>query len=110
MKFAVIKSGGKQYKVSEGDVVKVERIKATGKKTELNEGDKISFDEVLLTSDGKDTKIGNPLVKGAKVEGELKGFGKDKKIKVMKFKSKSRYFKRHGHRQDYFKVKINKIA
>jgi len=107
MKFAVIKTGGKQYRVSEGDVVKIEKIKA-GKK-EPAEGDKISFDEVLMVSDSKSTEIGAPLLKGKKVEGELQSLGRDKKITVIKYKSKSRYFRKKGHRQPYFKIKINSI-
>ena len=109
--FAVIKSGGKQYKVSEGDVIKVEKFKSSKvKKSELKEGDKITFDEVLMTSNGKDAKIGTPLVKGSKVEGELESMGRDPKIRVIKFKSKSRYFKKYGHRQPFFKIKISKIS
>lgn len=108
MKFAVIKTGGKQYKVSEGDTVKIERIKA-GKK-EPKEGDKLTFNEVLMVSDNKTYNIGTPTVKGATVEGELKDLGKDKKVTVIKYKAKSRYFRKKGHRQPYFKVKINKIS
>jgi len=108
--FAVIKTGGKQYKVSEGELLKIEKIPAKDGKKELVGGDKIAFDEVLMIANDKDAKVGNPTIKGAKVEGELIDVGRSAKIRVVKFKSKSRYFKRHGHRQNFFKVKINKIA
>ena len=104
MEFAVIKTGGKQYKVSKGDVVSIEKIKG-----EYKEGDKVSFDEVLLVDDGKDTTIGTPFIKGAKVDAEIVEIGKGKTILVMKYKQKSRYLRRNGHRQPYFKVKITSI-
>lgn len=101
MKFAVIKTGGKQYKVSEGDVISVEKIKGTNKT-----GDKISFDQVLLVDDGKNTTIGTPYIKEASVEAEIKEIGRARKILVVKYKQKSRYLRRNGHRQPFFKVKI----
>ena len=101
--FAVIKTGGKQYQVREGDVVKVEIVK--GKK----EGDKITFDSVLLVDDGKDTSIGAPFISGAKVNGEIEKIAKGKKTEVSKFKSKSRYLVRKGHRQPVMTVKITEI-
>jgi len=104
MEFAVIKTGGKQYKVSKGDVVSIEKIKG-----EYKEGDKVSFDQVLLVDDGKDTTIGTPFIKGAKVDAEIVEIGKGKTILVMKYKQKSRYLRRNGHRQPYFKVKITSI-
>lgn len=102
--FAVIKTGGKQYKVSEGDVIKIERLAKEYKK-----GAKVVFDKVLLYDDGKTTKIGVPYLDKAKVTGSFVEEGKAKKINVIKFKSKSRYFKKRGHRQPYNKVKIAKI-
>ncbi len=102
--FAVIFTGGKQYKVSEGEFVSVEKIKGEYKK-----GDKISFDKVLLVDDGKDTTIGTPYIKGAKVDAEIVTIGKGKKVMVVKYKQKSRYLKRNGHRQPFFKVKIISI-
>ena len=104
MKFAVIKTGGKQYRVAEGDIIKIERISA-----DLNEGDKVDFDEVLLTDDGKETVIGKPLVKGAKVSGVIKQIGRNKKITILHFKSKSNYSKKRGHRQYFMKVEITKV-
>ncbi|HEY4509323.1 MAG TPA: 50S ribosomal protein L21 [Candidatus Paceibacterota bacterium] len=102
--FAVIKTGGKQYKVSKGDVVKIEKIKG-----DFKVGDKIVFGEVLLTVDGKDTIVGMPLVTGSKVEATLGEIGRNKTVEVIKYKQKSRYFKKNGHRQPWFKVKISAI-
>ncbi len=104
MTFAVIQTGGKQYQVSEGDVVKIEKI--TG---DFKEGDKVTFDKVLLMDDGKDTTIGTPFIAGAKVEGTLETIGRDPKVIVIKYKQKSRYFKKNGHRQPHFKVKITSL-
>jgi len=105
MSFAVIQTGGKQYKVSEGDVVTIEKLSG-----EYKEGDKIIFDQVLLTDDGSKTTIGEPLISGVKVEGELQEAGRAKKVSVIKFRSKSRYFRNVGHRQPFMKVKITSIV
>jgi len=104
MEFAVIQTGGKQYQVSKGDVVKIEKLSG-----EYKEGDKVTFDKVLLVDNGKDTTIGTPYIDGAKVMGTLKEAGRDKKISVIKFKAKSRYFKKRGHRQPFFKVHIDAL-
>ena len=104
MKFAVINTGGKQYKVAEGDVLKVEKISDT-----LKVGDKVVFDQVLLIDDGTTTKIGKPTIAGAKVEAELKEIGRAQKVIVIKYKQKSRYFKKNGHRQPYSKVEIKSV-
>ena len=104
MEFAVIKTGGKQYKVSEGNFVSIEKIKGEYKK-----GDKVSFDKVLLVDDGKDTTIGTPYIKGAKVDAEITEIGRARTVLVMKYKQKSRYLRRNGHRQPYFQVKITSI-
>ena len=104
MEFAVIHTGGKQYKVSKGGFLSIEKIKG-----EYAKGDKISFDEVLLVDDGKDTTIGTPYIKGAKVEAEITEIGRARKILVVKYKQKSRYLRRNGHRQPFFKVKITAI-
>lgn len=104
MSFAVIKTGGKQYQVAKGDVVKIEKLSGDHK-----EGDKVSFDQVLLTDDGKATKVGTPTVSGAKVEGTIKEIGRDKKISVIRFRAKSRYHKKRGHRQPFMKVEITKV-
>ena len=104
MEFAVIQTGGKQYKVSMGSLVSIEKIKGEYKK-----GDKLIFDKVLLVDDGKDTTIGTPYIKGAKVDAEIIEIGRAKKVMVVKYKQKSRYLKRNGHRQPFFKVKIISI-
>ncbi|HEY4495867.1 MAG TPA: 50S ribosomal protein L21 [Candidatus Paceibacterota bacterium] len=106
--FAVIQTGGKQYKVSVGDTVQIEKLAstATEKSSEYKTGDKITFDKVLLVDNGKDTTIGTPYIADAKVEAELVEIGRAKKILVVKYKSKSRYLVRQGHRQHFFKVKI----
>ena len=98
--FWIIKTGGKQYKVASGNLVKVEKIR--GKK----EGDKVSFDDILLSFDGKDLKIGTPVVSGAKVSGIVEKEGRNKKVVVIKYKQKSRYFKNRGHRQPFMTIKI----
>ena len=107
MEFAVIKTGGKQYKVSVGTLVDIEKIITTG--IEYKKGDNLSFDKVLLVDDGKNTTIGTPYIKGAKVDAEIVEIGRARKVLVMKYKQKSRYLKRNGHRQPFFKVKITSI-
>jgi len=106
MTFAVIKTGGKQYKVSEGDSLKIEKIKSD---KEFAVGDKVSFEEVLLHDDGKKTQIGTPFLKGMKVSAIIEEIGKAKKVEVIKYKAKSRYFKKRGHQQPFFQVKIESI-
>lgn len=103
MNFAVIQTGGKQYKVSAGDILSVEKI--SGHK----EGDKIVFDKVLLTDDGASTKVGTPYVSGAKVSATILEEGRGEKKLVVKYMPKSRYFKKNGHRQPFMKVKIEAI-
>jgi large subunit ribosomal protein L21 len=104
MEFAVIKTGGKQYKVSVGGLISIEKIKG-----EFKKGDAISFDKVLLVDDGKNTTIGTPFILGAKVDSEVVEIGRTRKVMVIKYKQKSRYLKRNGHRQPYIKVKITSI-
>ncbi|MBL4644399.1 MAG: 50S ribosomal protein L21 [Candidatus Pacebacteria bacterium] len=103
--FAVIATGGKQYIVREGDFLNIEKLDGNRK-----EGDKVEFAEVLLTDDGKITAVGEPTIKGAKVTAEFIQTGRAAKISVIRFKSKSRYFKNRGHRQPYSRVKITKIG
>jgi large subunit ribosomal protein L21 len=104
MEFAVIKTGGKQYKVAVGDSVKIEKLSG-----EFKEGDKVTFDKVLLVDNGKDTTIGTPTIKGAEVKGTISEIGRAQKVIVIHYKQKSRYFKKNGHRQPFFKVKIDAI-
>mgnify|MGYP001568671494 CR=1 len=99
--FAVIETGGKQYKVSSGDSVKIETLPGV-----LKEGARITFDKVLLVHDGKETRIGTPYLTGEKVEATVAEFGRNKKISVIRFKAKSRHFKKRGHRQEFLKVTI----
>lgn len=103
-KIAVIQSGAKQYVVKEGDVVSMENIQdMTGT------GTKITFDQVLLTADGDAFKLGAPHVSGAKVSGEIVEEGLGEKKIVLKYRQKSRYYKKKGHRQPYTKVKITSL-
>lgn len=102
--FAVIETGGKQYKVAVGDVLVIEKLPG-----ENNKGDTITFDKVLLV-EGKDTKIGSPYLDGLKVEAEFIEEGKGKKLNILRFRAKSRYTRRVGHRQPFSKVKILKIT
>jgi large subunit ribosomal protein L21 len=104
MEFAVIQTGGKQYKVSKGDSLKIEKIKGS-----FALGDKITFDKVLLVDNGKDATIGTPYIPKASVEAVLEEVGRNKTVTVIKYKQKSRYFKKNGHRQPWFKVKIEGI-
>lgn len=102
-KIAVIKTGGKQYKVSEGQTIKIEKL-------DNEVGGKIKFPTLLIaTDDAKDLQIGQPDL-GEKVEGEIVEQGRDKKISVVKYKNKTRYKRTLGHKQCHTKVKINKIA
>jgi large subunit ribosomal protein L21 len=104
MDFAVIQTGGKQYKVSPGDTLKIEKMAGDFKK-----GDAITFDKVLLTSAGDTVTVGLPFLDGATVAGIFEEVGRAQKVTVIKYKQKSRYFKKNGHRQTYFKVKIDSI-
>ncbi len=99
--YAVIETGGKQYKVEQGDVVFIEKLN-------VEEGEAVTFDKVLVVG-GDDVKIGAPYVEGASVAGSVLKNGKDKKIIVYKYKSKKGYHKKQGHRQPYTKVEITAI-
>ena len=100
---AIIVTGGKQYNVSEGDTLFIEKLNADA-------GEAVVFDQVLAIVDGKKTKIGTPVVKDAKVEATVVKNGKGKKIRIFKYTPKKGYRKRQGHRQPYTKVEINKIS
>ena len=99
--YAIIATGGKQYKVSEGDVIRVEKLP-------VSPGEQVTFDQVLVVSDAE-LKIGTPTVDGARVEATVEKEGKAKKVIVYKYKAKSGYHKKNGHRQQYTQVKIDKI-
>ncbi len=114
MEYAVIQTGGKQYKVSVGEEIKIERIVksrgADGKAgAEHKEGDKVVFDKVLLVDNGSDTTIGTPFIEKATVIGTITKIGVRPKVTVIKYKQKSRYFKKNGHKQPYFQVKIEGV-
>ena len=101
--YAIIKTGGKQYKVSEGDLVRVEKLNA-----EI--GDSVSFDQVLLVKNDSDLKVGTPTVENAKVEATVKDQAKDKKVVVFKYRPKKASKTKKGHRQPYTLVEINNIS
>ena len=100
--YAIIATGGKQYRVSEGDVIYIEKIDAQVDST-------VSFDVLLVGNDG-DVRIGTPIVEGANVEGKVVGQVRGEKIVVFKYKSKKNYRRKQGHRQPYTKVEITKIG
>ena len=100
--YAIVKTGGKQYKVAEGDTIFVEKLEAGA-------GETVVFDQVLTVVNDASVKVGRPMVDGAKVTGKVMAHGKGKKILVFKYKAKSNYRKRQGHRQPFTKVVIEKI-
>ena len=100
--FAIIKTGGKQYKVAEGDVLEVEKLDTTG--------ETVTFDQVLLMADGEKVTLGKPMISGATVDAKVIETGKGEKKMVFKFKNKTRQRKKKGHRQPYTKVQITKIS
>ena len=99
---AVIKTGGKQYRVKEGDVLRVEKLG-------LEQGAKIELDEILMTSNGEDIKVGTPFVKGAKVTAEVMSNGRAKKVRIIKFRRRKHSMTQMGHRQSYTEIKIKSI-
>ncbi len=101
--YAVIKTGGKQYRVAQGDEVKVERLSG-------EVGDSVTFDKVLFTSDGEDVKVGQPFVENTKVVGKITCQDKDKKVIVGKYKKRKGYRRKNGHRQEFSLVRINEIG
>ncbi|MEC9406158.1 MAG: 50S ribosomal protein L21 [Pseudomonadota bacterium] len=101
--YAVIKTGGKQYRVAEGDVIRVETLEA-------NAGETITFDEVLMVGEGESSKVGTPYVDGSSVTAEVTAEGRGDKIRVIKFKRRQGYKRTIGHRQNYTELKITGIA
>ncbi|MEH6651023.1 MAG: 50S ribosomal protein L21 [Motiliproteus sp.] len=101
--YAVIVSGGKQYRVSEGHTLKVEKLVA-------EEGATIELDKVLLVVNGEDIKIGAPVVEGAKVSAEIVAHGRGKKVRIIKFKRRKHHMKKMGHRQWFTEIKITSIS
>ena len=100
--YAIIETGGKQYKVSEGDFIFVEKL-------DVEAGETVTVDKVLVVANGEDVKVGAPYVDGASVTADVVKNGKDKKIIVYKYKPKKGYHKKQGHRQPYTKLEIKKI-
>ena len=103
MKYAIVESGGKQYKAVEGDFIDVDLLKVEG-------GESIKLDQVLLVADGDDVKVGTPIVSGAHVEATVTGPVKARKILVFKYRSGNRYRRKAGHRQSYTRLQIDKIV
>lgn len=100
--YAIIETGGKQYKVEKGDVIRVEKLA-------VEVGEKVTFD-ALLTCSGKTVKVGTPIVKGAKIQAEVKAHGKGDKVLVFKYKAKKTYRKMQGHRQPYTELEILSVG
>jgi large subunit ribosomal protein L21 len=101
--YAVIQTGGKQYRVSEGDTVKVEKMV-------VEEGANVDFDKVLLVADGDDVKVGKPYVEGGMVSATVEGHGRAKKVMIVKFRRRKHHLKRQGHRQWFPALKITAIS
>ncbi|MDO6513898.1 MULTISPECIES: 50S ribosomal protein L21 [Neptuniibacter] len=101
--YAVIVSGGKQYRVQEGETLKLEKLP-------VDAGSNVDFDRVLLVGNGDDLKIGAPVVEGAKVTAEVVQHGRAKKVEIIKFKRRKHHMKRQGHRQWFTEVKITGIS
>ena len=100
--YAVIKSGGKQHRVVEGETLKLEKL-------DVETGETIAFDDVLLVGEGESVKVGQPVVEGAKVSAEVVAHGRHEKIKIIKFRRRKHSMKRAGHRQWFTEVKITAI-
>jgi large subunit ribosomal protein L21 len=101
--YAVIKTGGKQYRVSEGDTLRVEKLDSSA-------GETIEFDQVLAVGEGADLKIGTPFVKGGKVTATVKEQGRAKKVEIIKFRRRKHHMKKMGHRQSYTELEITGIS
>jgi large subunit ribosomal protein L21 len=101
--FAVFSSGGKQHRVTEGEVVKIELLKA-------EPGEEVVFDQVLMVADGDDVSVGAPFVAGGKVTAEVLRHDRHKKIKVLKFKRRKDFLRKQGHRQSFTELKITAIS
>jgi len=100
--YAVVKTGGKQYRVSEGQTIRVEKLDG-------EEGANIDLNEVLMIADGDDVKVGAPFIEGGSVAATIKSQGRDKKITIIKFKRRKHHMKRQGHRQSYTELEVTGI-
>ena len=101
--YAVIRTGGKQYRVAQGDTLRVETLDA-------NAGDAVEFDQVLMVGEGSSVKVGTPLVAGGKVTATVRSHGRGKKVEIVKFRRRKHHMKRMGHRQNYTEVEITGIT
>ena len=101
--YAVIKTGGKQYRVSQGDTLRIEKLDA-------GEGESVDFEQVLMVGDGDDIKIGAPYLDGSRVVARVKSHGRADKVHIIKFKRRKHHMKRMGHRQSYTEVEITGIS
>ena len=100
--YAVFKTGGKQYKASTGDIVRVEKLPA-------DSGESIELNEVLMVADGEDIRVGAPMLDGGKITAEIVGHGRGEKVRIIKFKRRKHHMKQMGHRQHYTEIKITGI-
>lgn len=101
--YAVIKTGGKQYRVSEGDIIEIEKL-------DSDEGAAVDFEDILMVGEGEDVKIGTPFIEGCKVTGTIKEQKRGKKVEIIKFRRRKHHQKRTGHRQYLTKVEITSIS
>ncbi len=101
--YAIVESGGKQYRVGEGETLEVEKLSA-------DEGEEVVFDKILAVDDGNGLQVGQPYVEGCQVKGKVLKQGRSRKLTVFKYKPKKRYRRKMGHRQPYTQVRIEKIA
>jgi large subunit ribosomal protein L21 len=101
--YAVIRAGGKQYRVAEGDTLKIEKIAA-------DEGASVELDQVLMVADGDEVKVGTPILEGSKVTATVKAHGRAKKVKIIKFRRRKHHLKRQGHRQWFTELTITGIS
>ena len=101
--YAVIQTGGKQYRVSEGDTLKVEKLVA-------DEGASVELDKVLMVADGDDVTVGTPFLEGGKVTATVRGHGRAKKVTIIKFRRRKHYMKRQGHRQNFTEIEVTGIS
>ena len=101
--YAVIQTGGKQYRVSEGTTLKVEKLNVA-------EGDSVELDKVLMVADGDDVKVGAPYVEGGKVTATVKSQGRSRKVQIIKFRRRKHHMKRQGHRQAFTEIEVTGIS
>ena len=101
--YAVIETGGKQYRVEEGEVLRVEKLA-------VDEGASVDFDRVLMVGEGADVQVGSPVVEGARVSATVKAHGRGEKVHIIKFKRRKHYMRRQGHRQSYTEIQVTGIA